>query len=133
MINKNKLFSLIGVGELSDINNSSEIEYNLDFLKTKMFIKLIEESDYLKDSMKKAIKQNDNRTDELAEYLVFNRAVEYIESININELQDLPEFTELIKIQFVKSLQKTIKYFEINEKYEICAFLFNIEKSLKNT
>ena len=133
MINKNKLFSLIGVGELSDINNSSEIEYNLDFLKTKMFIKLIEESDYLKDSMKKAIKQNDNRTDELAEYLVFNRAVEYIESINIDELQDLPEFTELIKQQFIKSLQKTIKYFEINEKYEICAFLFNIEKSLKNT
>lgn len=130
MINKNKLFGLIDIS--SDESNSSEVEYNINFLKVKMFIKLIEESDYLKDSLKKVINKDNNRTDKLTEYLVFNRAVEYIECINIDDLQNSPEFTEVIKYQFIESLQKTIKYFEIDEKYETCAFLFNIEKFLKN-
>ena len=130
MINKDKLFGLIGVS--SDEANSSEVEYNIDFLKVKMFIKLIEESDYLKDSLKKTINKDNNRIDELAECLVFNRAVEYIEYINVDELRKSSQFTEIIKYQFIKSLQKAIKYFKIDEKYEICAFLFNIEKSLTN-
>ena len=130
MISKDKLFDLIGIS--SNENNSSEVEYNIDFLKSKMFTKLIEGSDYLKDTLKKSLVKSNSRTDDLAECLVFNRAVEYIETININELQNSPEFTRLFRDQFIKSLQKAIKYFEVDEKYEICAFLFNIEKTLKN-
>ena len=129
-MNKNKLFKLLDETS-SEKNSIISSEFNMDLIKVKMFIKLIGESDYLKDSMKKMINNDSNRIDKLAEELVFNRAVEYIEIIDIDSLLNSPEFTEGISSQFIKYLQKSIKYFEIEEKYEICAFLFNIEKLLR--
>ena len=129
MIEKNKLFELINPSHSE--NDSTEVKYNIDYLKVKMFTKLIEESDYLKDSLKRVLVENNDESDYLAEYLIFNRAVEYIETINIDNLIKFPEFIDGFIVPFIKSLHKAINYFEGNEQYEICAFLFNIEKILK--
>lgn len=131
MINKNKLFDLFGLSTDQE-SLLEKTEYNIDFLKIKMFIKLVEGSDTFKSSMKKINQDISDRYDGLSDNLIFIRALFYVETIDVDNLQSIPELTELLKRQFIKSLQKSIKYFEGAEQYEVCAFLFNIEKTLKD-
>lgn len=132
MINKNKLFDLLGVSfNQEDLSESLTENYNMDFLKIKMYIKLIESIKEFKSSINK-MNGSDDKFDELAENLIFNKALFYIETVNADNIVNINDLTSLFIKRFTRSLQISIKYFEKKEQYEICAFLFNIEKTLKD-
>ena len=132
MIERNKLFDLLGISsseeDVFDINS----EYNVDFLKIKMFIKLIEGADEFKKNIKKLNDTGSLSMDDLSDNLIFAKSFFYVEGIDVDNLSRIPELDNLVKVKFIKSLQKSIKHFEKSEQYEVCAVLFNIEKTLKD-
>lgn len=130
MINKNKLFDLIGLSNVKEPeSDSQESEYNIDFLKIKMFTKLVENR---KEFKKNINKNNLEITDELINDIIFNRAFDYLESVHIDKLNDIAELDDLDKKRFIKTIQQSIKYFEQLEKYEKCATLFKVEKEISS-
>ena len=132
MIKKDKLFGLLGPSP-DEEDNSFDLnsEYNIDFLKIKMFVKLVEGADEFKKNLNKLNDLNSSM-DSLSDNLIFTKSLFYIEEINVDNLHQIPELNDLMILKFTKALQKSIQYFEENEQYEVCVVLFNIEKTLRD-
>lgn len=130
-MNKRKLFDLVGLSIDSEpISQSQEPEYNIDFLKIKMFTKLIESRKEFKKNINKT--NNLEVSEDLINNIIFNRALFYIETLEVAKLNNIEELNLEHKKRFIQTLQQSIKYFEQLEQYENCAFLFNIEKEISS-
>lgn len=138
-MDKNKLFEILGLSadkeNLSKNENKNEneipTEYNIGFIRIKMFTKMIEGiSEFKKNIKRKNGFESTYSYDELANSVIFNRSISFIETISAQDLQFIPELDYNNAQKFKKALQVTIKYYEQLEEYELCAFLFSLEKAL---
>ena len=130
-MNKRKLFDLVGLSiDPEPISQPQESEYNIDFIKIKMFTKLIENRKEFKRNLNKT--NNLDISEDLINEIIFNKALSYIENIELDKLNYIEELKLEHKKRFISTLQQSIKYFEQLEQYENCAFLFNIEKEISS-
>ena len=139
MIDKNKLFSLFGntdenKGEILVEANSELLE--TPFIKIGMFTKLIVNHWVFHEKLKQFLSKeqpdyNVEETKAASEFTVFNRAWTYIKNIDIDNEDHLQAIINMEKKVFYTSLQSAIEYFQIEEEYEKCAHLFNIQKLVK--
>lgn len=130
-MNKRKLFDLVGLSiDPEPISQPQEPEYNIDFIKIKMFTKLIESRKEFKKNINK--NQNLEVSEDLIDNIIFNRALFYIETLEVDKLNKIEELKSEYKKRFVQTIQQSIKHFEQLEQYENCAFLFNIEKEISS-
>jgi len=128
-MNKRKLFDLVGLSPNPE-PVSQEAEYNIDFVKIKMFTKLIESRKEFKRNLNKT--NNLEVSEDLINNIIFNRALFYIETLEIDKLNNIEELKSEHKKRFISTIQQSIKYFEQLEQYENCAFLFKIEKMISS-
>jgi len=129
-MNKRKLFDLVGLSPNPE-PVSQEAEYNIDFVKIKMFTKLIESRKEFKRNLNKT--NNLEVSEDLINNIIFNRALFYIETLEVDKLNNIEDLKSEHKKRFISTIQQSIKYFEQLEQYENCAFLFKIEKMISST
>ena len=139
MIDKNRIFQLfddngneIRIANAKDINDFLSGPY----AKIGMFTKLIQNHKVFHLKLEKFLKKeqpnyNVEGTKEASEFTVFNRAWTYIKNIDIDNEDHLQARINMEKKVFYTSLQSAIEYFQIEEEYEKCAHLFNIQKLVK--
>ena len=99
----------------SKINMAMNIHLSVRFLQLKK-----EQPNY-----------NVEGTKEASEFTVFNRAWTYIKNIDIDNEDHLQAIINMEKKVFYTSLQSAIEYFQIEEEYEKCAHLFNIQEVVR--
>ena len=95
-----------------------------------MFTKLIESRKEFKRNLNKT--NNLEVSEDLINNIIFNRALFYIETLEIDKLNNIEELKSEHKKRFISTIQQSIKYFEQLEQYENCAFLFKIEKMISS-
>ncbi len=130
MINKQKIFDLLDLSFNRQTKSLPEApQYNIDFLKIKMFVKLIEGKAEFGNKISKSIGYENK---ELCDNMIFSRAFYYIETLKTENIILIAELNNIKnRKEFIYTLDQAIKYFEKYEEYEKCAFLFRILTVLK--
>lgn len=134
-MDKNKLFDILGLSidkkDISQKQKEIDSEYDIRFIRIKMFTKLIESvSEFKKNIKRKEGFEDSYSYNKLADSVIFSRSISFIETISAQDIQFISELDNSNIQKFKKALQVTIKYYEQLEEYELCAFLFNLEKAL---
>ena len=140
MIDMTNIFGLFIPGEELD---GTQTATNLDELKKKpifhvgMYKKLILNHLNFNTKVLNFFKQSNQEFDvndikEAGEYVVYNRAWNYISNVNIKDKGYIDAIKHYSDEQFHATLDMGIDFFQKDELYERCAFLLKIKKkSLK--
>jgi len=140
MIDMTNIFGLFIPGEELD---GTQTATNLDELKKKpifhvgMYKKLIQNHLNFNTKVLNFFKQSNQEFDvndikEAGEYVVYNRAWNYISNVNIKDKGYIDAIKHYSDEQFHATLDMGIDFFQKDELYERCAFLLKIKKkSLK--
>ena len=106
--------------------------------KIDMFIKLLRNGHAFKDSIISFLSNSDkdlepNDVKQAGEFLIYNRAWFWVCLFKPNKQWELAISNHSNKIEFIKYINLSIKYFESIEEYEKCAILNNIFNIVKNS
>ena len=136
MIDMTNIFGLFIPGEELD---GTQTATNLDELKKKpifhvgMYKKLIQNHLNFNTKVLNFFKQSNQEFDvndikEAGEYVVYNRAWNYISNVNIKDKGYIDAIKHYSDEQFHATLDMGIDFFQKDELYERCAFLLKIKK-----
>ena len=140
MIDMTNIFGLFVPGEELD---GTQTATNLDELKTKpifhvgMYKKLIQNHINFNTKVLDFFKQSNEEFDindikEAGEYVVYNRAWNYISNVDIKNDGYINAIKHYSDDEFRSTLDMGIEFFQRDELYERCALLLKIKKkSLK--
>jgi hypothetical protein len=135
MISKEKIFNLFN-------NSNSNIDIHKDFMdspyaKIGMFNKIITNNKIffqkLKFSLDKIKKEyNEENIEIYTQFVTFNRAFFYINQIDIENILHVDALKCYDQDKLSNNLDLSLLYFEANEEYEKCAYLFKIKTFIKS-
>jgi hypothetical protein len=135
MISKEKIFNLFD-------NSNGVIDIHEDFMdspyaKIGMFNKIITNNKIffqkLKFSLDKIKKEyNEENIEIYTQFVTFNRAFFYINQINIENILHVDALKCYDQDKLSNNLDLSLLYFEANEEYEKCAYLFKIKTFIKS-
>jgi len=140
-VNKDKLFNLFddSPNTKSDIASQKKalaVFNNSPYHKLGMFTKLIVNHFVFHAKLEKFLKQeepnyNVESTKEASEFVVFNRAFNYLNQIDPLDKKVIRVVLDFDKKILNKTLQSALQYFQNIEEYEKCAHIFKFQKILK--
>ena len=110
-------------------------DYDLEELKKTpqykfgMFIKIINNKDYFRKNIKRALVEGkEGNSEGFEDFLVYNRAWYWIKDFDLSN----PEVVKVYNYgEALLALDLSIKYFEEIEDYEKCSYLFSFKSLLK--
>jgi len=110
-------------------------DYDLEELKKTpqykfgMFIKIINNKDYFRKNIKRALVEGkEGNSNGFEDFLVYNRAWYWIKGFDLSN----PEVVKVYNYgEALLALDLSIKYFEEIEDYEKCSYLFSFKSLLK--
>ena len=110
-------------------------DYDLEELKKTpqykfgMFIKIINNKDYFRKNIKRALVEGkEGNSNGFEDFLVYNRAWYWIKDFDLSN----PEVVKVYNYgEVLLALDLSIKYFEEIEDYEKCSYLFSFKSLLK--
>lgn len=139
-MNKDTIFGLFDDSSNSDstIVNSVIAINDGPYYKLGMFTKLILNHFVFHNKLQKFLQKeepsyNVKSTKEASEFVVFNRAWNYISKIDINIKEHIFAILDFNPKLLSSSLESALLYFEELEEYEKCAHLFKIKNILKES
>lgn len=105
-------------------------EYNI-----RMFIKSFLNSGVLEKKMDKLLKNiNIDGSDitDISNKLMYNMAWKYLSELDLDQEYDILVIKNIKEKEFDMGLNKSMKYFEMMEEYEKCAFIYKIKNFREN-
>lgn len=105
-------------------------EYNI-----RMFIKSFLNSGVLEKKMDKLLKNvNIDGSDitDISNKLMYNMAWKYLSELDLDQEYDILVIKNIKEKEFDMGLNKSMKYFEMMEEYEKCAFICKIKNFREN-
>ena len=139
-MNKDKIFGLFedsSDGEVLKVKKIIPVNKG-PYYKLGMFTKLILNHFVFHNKLEKFLQKeepsyNVESTKEASEFVVFNRAWNYINKIDINKKEHIFAILDFNPHLLSSALESALIYFEGLEEYEKCAHLFKIQKVLKES
>jgi hypothetical protein len=140
-MDKNKIFGLFddSVGGDETIQkNTLAVFNNSPYHKLGMFTKLIVNHFVFHTKLEKFLKKeepsyNVESTREASEFVVFNRAFNYLNQINPLDKEVTFAVLDFDSKILLKTLESALTYFEELEEFEKCAHIFKFQKILKES
>jgi hypothetical protein len=130
----NKIFDLFGdkynEGDKKTINDVLIDFTRLPEYNARMFIKSFLNSEVLEKKMNKLLKNinvDESNIAEISNHLVYNTAWKYLSELDLNQEYDILVIKNIKEKEFDMGLNKSMKYFEMMEEYEKCAFICKIK------
>ena len=131
MINASNIFSLFNEDTVQPTSNTGFTDFREHpFVLMKLFARMIHRGDIVnKQLIQQQTRQKKVDTEELENlnrYLIYEKAFEYLENINL----EVPEHAECIveqsDVEFTAACEKALEYYEGIEFYERCAAIKDI-------
>ena len=142
-MNKDKIFSLFDDSseaqeKVKEQKKSLAVFNNSPYHKLGMFTKLIVNHFVFHAKLEKFLKKeeptyNVESTREASEFVVFNRAFNYLNQINPLDKEVTFAVLDFDSKILTKTLESALIYFENLEEYEKCAHIFKFQKILKES
>lgn len=142
-MNKDKIFSLFDDSseaqeKVKEQKKSLAVFNNSPYHKLGMFTKLIVNHFVFHAKLEKFLKKeeptyNVESTREASEFVVFNRAFNYLNQINPLDKEVTFAVLDFDNKILTKTLESALIYFENLEEYEKCAHIFKFQKILKES
>jgi transcriptional regulator with PAS, ATPase and Fis domain len=141
-MNIDKIFSLFEGDEPNSLREKAQqVDITLDYKNhplfwVGMFKKLIQNHQTFNDQLLKFFDKLDEElstvdVDKAGEFLVFNRAYEYIQKVDPDNLVTQEALFRFADIHLKVALELSINYFQEHEEYEKCAHLKKILQFVK--
>jgi len=141
-MNIDKIFSLFEGDEPNSLREKTQqVDITLDYKNhplfwVGMFKKLIQNHQTFNDQLLKFFDKLDEElstvdVDKAGEFLVFNRAYEYIQKVDPDNLVAQEALFRFVDIHLKVALELSINYFQEHEEYEKCAHLKKILQFVK--
>ncbi len=141
MSNINKIFDLFSQDPEDNQENKQQENILIDFKNHPvyfilMFKKMIINHLYNRKAVVVLAKQSDPKLNEenllkMGDSICFNRALDYLASLDLNNDLVKQSFKEQADKDLLLTLNKAIEYFENLEHYEQCAFLKQVQDVVK--
>lgn len=141
-MNINNIFNLFNEPEIEESGNENADKlYQLfkehPLVKIGMFKKIISNYRNTGDEFLETFKKLDNSLDlkeakKAGDFIINNRAWEYIKWIDINKKFYLETLISVATKELADNLDYSINYYESVEEYEKCAFLLGIKEKVMN-
>jgi hypothetical protein len=142
-VNKDKIFSLFDDSseaqeKVKEQKKSLAVFNNSPYHKLGMFTKLIVNHFIFHAKLEKFLKKeeptyNVESTREASEFVVFNRAFNYLNQINPLDKEVIFAVLDFDSKILTKTLESALIYFENLEEYEKCAHIYKFQKILKES
>lgn len=142
-MNKDKIFSLFDDSseaqeKVKEQKKSLAVFNNSPYHKLGMFTKLIVNHFVFHAKLEKFLKKeeptyNVESTREASEFVVFNRAFNYLNQINPLDKEVTFAVLDFDSKILTKTLESALIYFENLEEYEKCAHIHKFQKILKES
>lgn len=142
-MNKDKIFSLFDDSseaqeKVKEQKKSLAVFNNSPYHKLGMFTKLIVNHFIFHAKLEKFLKKesptyNVESTREASEFVVFNRAFNYLNQINPLDKEVTFAVLDFDNKILTKTLESALTYFEELEEYEKCAHIYKFQKILKES
>jgi hypothetical protein len=140
-VNKDRIFNLFdnSVDENQiDQKNTLVVFNNSPYHKLGMFTKLIVNHFIFHAKLEKFLKKeepsyNVQSTKEASEFVVFNRAFNYLNQIDPLDKEVIFAILDFDSKILTKTLESALIYFENLEEYEKCAHIHKFQKILKES
>ena len=142
-MNKDKIFSLFDDSseaqeKVKEQKKSLAVFNNSPYHKLGMFTKLIVNHFIFHAKLEKFLKKesptyNVESTREASEFVVFNRAFNYLNQINPLDKEVMFAVLDFDNKILTKTLESALIYFEELEEYEKCAHIYKFQKILKES
>lgn len=142
-MNKDKIFSLFDDSseaqeKVKEQKKSLAVFNNSPYHKLGMFTKLIVNHFIFHAKLEKFLKKeeptyNVESTREASEFVVFNRAFNYLNQINPLDKEVTFAVLDFDNKILTKTLESALIYFENLEEYEKCAHIHKFQKILKES
>jgi hypothetical protein len=142
-VNKDKIFSLFDDSseaqeKVKEQKKSLAVFNNSPYHKLGMFTKLIVNHFIFHAKLEKFLKKespayNVESTREASEFVVFNRAFNYLNQINPLDKEVTFAVLDFDNKILTKTLESALTYFEELEEYEKCAHIYKFQKILKES
>ncbi len=142
-MNKDKIFSLFDDSseaqeKVKEQKKSLAVFNNSPYHKLGMFTKLIVNHFIFHAKLEKFLKKeeptyNVESTREASEFVVFNRAFNYLNQINPLDKEVTFAVLDFDNKILTKTLESALTYFEELEEYEKCAHIHKFQKILKES
>ena len=140
-VNKDSIFGLFEEVPTEQIHEVKKKLINIKDspnYKLGMFTKLILNHFVFHNKLQKFLEKeepsyNVESTREASEFVVFNRAYNYIKKIDVNDKESIHAILDFNPKLLSSSLGSALNYFESLEEYEKCAHLFKIQEILKES
>jgi hypothetical protein len=142
-VNKDKIFSLFDDSseaqeKVKEQKKSLAVFNNSPYHKLGMFTKLIVNHFIFHAKLEKFLKKeeptyNVESTREASEFVVFNRAFNYLNQINPLDKEVTFAVLDFDSKILTKTLESALIYFENLEEYEKCAHIHKFQKILKES
>ena len=100
-------------------------EYNI-----RMFIKSFLNSEVLGKKMNKLLKNaniDESNITDISNHLIYNTVWKYLSELDLDQEYDILVIKNVKEQEFDMGLDKSMKYFEMMEEYEKCAFIYKIK------
>ena len=141
-MNIDKIFSLFEGDEPNSLREKAQqVDITLDYKNhplfwVGMFKKLIQNHQTFNDQLLQFFDKLDEElstvdVDKAGEFLVFNRAYEYIQKVDPDNLVTQEALFRFADIHLKVALELSINYFQEHEEYEKCAHLKKILQFVK--
>jgi len=95
-----------------------------------MFIKSFLNSEVLGKKMNKLLKNaniDESNITDISNHLIYNTAWKYLSELDLDQEYDILVIKNIKEQEFDMGLDKSMKYFEMMEEYEKCAFIYKIK------
>ena len=142
-MNKDKIFSVFDDSseaqeKVKEQKKSLAVFNNSPYHKLGMFTKLIVNHFIFHAKLEKFLKKespayNVESTREASEFVVFNRAFNYLNQINPLDKEVTFAVLDFDNKILTKTLESALTYFEELEEYEKCAHIYKFQKILKES
>tara|TARA_R100001509_G_scaffold92119_2_gene53221 strand:- start:532 stop:999 length:468 start_codon:yes stop_codon:yes gene_type:complete len=140
-MNKDKIFDLFdnssdSKSKTKEKKKALAVFNNSPYHKLGMFTKLIVNHFVFHSKLEKFLKKeeptyNVQSTKEASEFVVFNRAFNYLSQINPLDKEVTFAILDFDYKMLNKTLESALQYFQELEEYEKCAHIFKFQKILK--
>ena len=140
-MNKDRIFNLFDNSvdeDQTDQKNTLVVFNNSPYHKLGMFTKLIVNHFVFHAKLEKFLKKEEptysvESTREASEFVVFNRAFNYLNQINPLDKEVTFAVLDFDNKILTKTLESALIYFENLEEYEKCAHIHKFQKILKES